>query len=63
MTRFKQAVAKAVRRNGTEWLTPREVAKYLHTGVDLIYEACGAGGLKHVKLGRRTIRVRPALLA
>jgi excisionase family DNA binding protein len=26
--------------------------------VDLIYDACAAGGLKHVQLGYRTIRVR-----
>ena len=44
--------------NSDEWLTPREVAEYLRTGVDLIYDACATGGLKHVKLGHRTIRVR-----
>ena len=58
MTRFKQAVAKTAAKNSPEWLTPREVAEYLQTGVDLIYDACAAGGLKHVKLGYRTIRVR-----
>lgn len=60
MTRFKQAVAKTARKNSPEWLTPREVAEYLQTGVDLIYDACATGGLKHVKLGYRTIRVRRA---
>ena len=44
--------------NSHDWLTPREVAEYLRTGVDLIYDACATGGLKHVKLGHRTIRVR-----
>ena len=44
--------------NSDDWLTPREVAEYLRTGVDLIYDACATGGLKHVKLGHRTIRVR-----
>ena len=51
---------KTIAVNGHEWLTLREVAKYLQTGVDLIYDACAAGGLKHVKLGHRTIRVRRA---
>ena len=46
--------------NSYDWLTPREVAEYLRTGVDLIYDACATGGLKHVKLGHRTIRVRRA---
>lgn len=45
-----------VERN--DWMTPREAALYLHVGVDAIYEACSAGGLKHVRLGYRTIRVR-----
>ena len=53
-------------RGGTEeeasaegtWLTPRQAAQYLKVGVDTIYDACAAGGLKHVKLGYRTIRLR-----
>jgi excisionase family DNA binding protein len=40
------------------WLTPRQAADHLGVGVDTIYDACAAGGLKHVKLGYRTIRVR-----
>ena len=40
------------------WLTPRQAAEYLGVGVDTVYDACSAGGLKHVKLGYRTIRVR-----
>ena len=40
------------------WLTPRQAADYLGVGVDTIYDACAAGGLRHVKLGYRTIRVR-----
>lgn len=51
---------KTTPRSTHEWLTPREVAEYLRTGVDLIYDACASGGLKHVKLGHRTIRVRRA---
>jgi excisionase family DNA binding protein len=41
-----------------DWLTPREVAQYLRVGVDSVYDACAVGGLKHVKLGYRTIRAR-----
>ena len=40
------------------WMTPRQAAAYLGVGVDTIYDACAAGGLKHSKLGYRTIRVR-----
>ena len=40
------------------WLTPRQAAQYLGVGVDTIYDACAAGGLRHVKLGYRTIRLR-----
>jgi excisionase family DNA binding protein len=40
------------------WLTPREAAEYLGVGVDLIYDGCAAGGLKHTRLGHRTIRLR-----
>ena len=40
------------------WMTPRQVAEYLGVGVDTIYDACAAGGLKHVKIGHRTIRLR-----
>ena len=39
-------------------MTPREAADYLCVGVDTIYDACAAGGLRHVKLGHRTLRVR-----
>ena len=40
------------------WMTLRQAADYLGVGIDTIYDACAAGGLKHVKLGYRTIRVR-----
>jgi excisionase family DNA binding protein len=40
------------------WITPREAAEYLNVGVDIIYDACAAGGLKHTRLGHRTIRLR-----
>lgn len=52
--------AKTENRTTAEstWMTPRQVAEYLGVGVDTIYDACAAGGLKHVKLGHRTIRLR-----
>ena len=56
----KSAAGSIARSDGPEWLTPREVAEYLQTGVDLIYDACAAGGLKHARLGHRTIRLRRA---
>ena len=28
-------------------ITPREAAEYLNVGVDIIYDGCAAGGLKH----------------
>jgi len=40
------------------WITPREAAEYLNVGVDIIYDGCAARGLKHVRLGHRTIRLR-----
>ena len=40
------------------WITPREAAGYLNAGVDIIYDGCAAGGLKHMRLGHRTIRLR-----
>lgn len=40
------------------WITPKQSAAYLNVGVDIIYDGCAAGGLKHVRLGHRTIRLR-----
>ena len=40
------------------WMTPRNAAEYLNVGVDIIYDGCAAGGLKHTRLGHRTIRLR-----
>jgi excisionase family DNA binding protein len=56
---------KEISMNGPEtsakpsvWLTPRKAAEYLGVGVDSIYDGCAAGGLKHTRLGHRTIRLR-----
>ena len=40
------------------WITVKEAADYLGVGVDTIYAACASRGLKHVKLGHSTIRLR-----
>ena len=40
------------------WINVHEAAEYLDVCVDTIYDACAAGGLKHVRLGRRTIRLK-----
>ena len=53
-----RAIAEQEVRRESIWMTPRQAAAYLGVGVDTIYDACAAGGLKHVKLGYRTIRVR-----
>jgi excisionase family DNA binding protein len=53
-----RAIAEKETTRESSWLTPRQAAEYLRVGVDTIYDACAAGGLKHVKLGYRTIRVR-----
>lgn len=31
-----------------EWTTPGQAAEYLDVSVDIIYDGCAAGGLKHV---------------
>ena len=33
------------------WINVHEAAEYLDVCVDTIYDACAAGGLKHVRLG------------
>ena len=53
-----RAIAEQEVKRESIWMTPRQAAAYLGVGVDTIYDACAAGGLKHVKLGYRTIRVR-----
>ena len=42
----------------SSWMTPRQAADYLGVSVDTIYDACAGSGLKHAKLGHRTIRLR-----
>jgi excisionase family DNA binding protein len=40
------------------WMTIQEAATYLGVGVDIIYDACAGGGLRHARFGHRTIRLR-----
>jgi excisionase family DNA binding protein len=54
----KSAMDRTVIGRESAWMTPREAATYLGVGVDTIYDACAGDGLKHVKLGYRTIRLR-----
>jgi len=44
------------------WLSPKEAAKHLGVSVTVIYAACASRGLRHVKLGHSTIRLRPEWL-
>jgi excisionase family DNA binding protein len=46
-----RSTTEQVPSEGAAWLTPRQTAAHLRVGVDTIYAACAAGGLKHVKLG------------
>lgn len=43
---------------GRPWITVKEAAQYLGVGVDTIYDACATRGLKHVKIGHSTIRLK-----
>lgn len=42
----------------SDWLTVKEAAAELGVGEDMIYKACATRGLKHVKFGRSTIRIK-----
>ena len=55
----KEGRANRVRvEEHSAWLTPQDAAQYLRVGIDIIYDGCAAGGLRHSKLGHRTIRIR-----
>jgi excisionase family DNA binding protein len=49
-------------RQAAEWFTPKEAADHLSVHVESIYDACRARGLRHLKLGHSTIRIRRAWL-
>jgi len=44
------------------WLSPKDSAKHLGVSINVIYDACASRGLRHVKLGHSTIRIRPEWL-
>lgn len=48
----------AADRSAPVWMTIQEAATYLGVGVDIIYDACSGGGLRHARFGHRTIRLR-----
>lgn len=48
----------AVSAASSVWMTIQEAAAYLGVGVDIIYDACSGGGLRHARFGHRTIRLR-----
>lgn len=47
--------------NGHEWLTPAETADLLRVHKRTIYDACAAGELPHVRIGRAIRIPRRAL--
>jgi excisionase family DNA binding protein len=49
---------KIVAPVASPWITVKDAARHLNVGVDTIYDACASKGLKHVKLGHSTIRLR-----
>jgi excisionase family DNA binding protein len=44
------------------WLTPKEAQRYLHIGKHQLYDAYTRGGLRHSRLGYRTLRFLPEWL-
>ena len=48
----------AADRSAPVWMTIQDAATYLGVGVDIIYDACSGGGLRHARFGHRTIRLR-----
>jgi len=47
---------------GVDWLSPKQAAARVGISVWSIYDACANKGLRHVKLGHSTIRIRPEWL-
>jgi excisionase family DNA binding protein len=45
-------------RGASPWITVQQAADYLGVGVEAIYAACANRGLKHIRLGRSTIRLK-----
>mgnify|MGYP003576618036 CR=1 FL=1 len=41
------------------WLALMQSAQSVGVGIDLIYDAIASAGLKHTRLGHRTIRRKP----
>lgn len=56
--RIAKLPAPLGRQSDSPWITAKQAADYLGVGVEAIYDACANKGLKHVKLGRSTLRLR-----
>ncbi len=55
----RQSASQAmVETSSVTWMTIQDAATYLGVGVDIIYDACSGGGLRHARFGHRTIRLR-----
>jgi len=44
------------------WLSASQAAEYLQISIDSIYDACATRGLRHSKIGHRTLRFRQSWL-
>jgi excisionase family DNA binding protein len=58
MTTLSARRSPRLTANFSPWITIKEAAAYLGVGVDTIYDACASRGLKHVKIGHSTIRLK-----
>jgi excisionase family DNA binding protein len=58
MARPRAAVVTLRPQSERPWITVKEAAAYLGVGVDAIYEACAKKGLRHLKVGRSTLRLK-----
>lgn len=51
-------LARMTASSTRDYISPKEAADYLGVSVDSVYEACATKGLKHLKMGHSTIRIR-----
>jgi excisionase family DNA binding protein len=43
---------------GEGWITAKQAADHIGVGVDTVYDACARRGLRHVRVGGSTIRLK-----
>ena len=58
--RTSTRVRKLPRPADAPWLSPKEAAAYLGVGIDTIYDACASRGLRSVKIGHSTLKIKRA---